>query len=164
MLATFNNIPKHLKAREAELVAQLEGHTQQQLKKLCAQREEVEILQTQRENCVHFVRESIRSGSPGDVLKMKAGVVKQVREPVHTFDPHTLEPCEQATTSFTRSCQLDKGCREFGKVCHIDLPHISIKYPKYQPTVGGAHQLHVRVGGAEVKGSLFPMTVKTPSL
>ena len=203
---TFDEIRRTLKAREAELVAQLEGHTRQQLKKLSAQREEVEILQTQRESCVHFVRESIRSGSPGDVLKMKAGVVKQVRELVDTFDPHTLEPCEQATTSFIPSAQLVKDCQGFGGLCHVDLPQVSkvgvkstariqeIALTKqlvpearlvsrltdqttkcvvtkrgkgeyeisYQPTVGGAHQLHVRVGGEEVRGSPFPVTVKTP--
>ena len=200
---SFDEIRKTLEAREAELVAQLEGHTQQQLKKLSAQREEVEILQTQRESCVHFVRESIRSGSPGDVLKMKAGVVKQVRELVDTFDPHTLEPCEQATTSFTPSAQLVKSCKEFGDLYQIDFPHVSKVAKKstakffcltkslvleaglvsrltdqttkcvvtergkgeyeisYQPTVGGAHQLHVRVGGEEVRGSPFPVTVKT---
>ena len=211
----FEEIRKTLEAREAELVAQLEGHTQQQLKKLSAQREEVEILQTQRESCVHFVRESVRSGSPGDVLKMKAGVVKQVRELVDTFDPHTLEPCEQATTSFTPSAQLVKDCQEFGAVCtvmvntvstkrensqiiatlqalernqqrvHLDLSCIKAKLvsrmsidesPKCvvteqgkgeyaiscQPRVGGAHQLHVRVGEEEVRGSPFPVTVKTP--
>ena len=203
---TFNKIRETLKAREAELVAQLEGHTQQQLKKLSAQREEVEILQTQRESCVHFVKESIRSGSPGDVLKMKAGVVKQVRELVDTFDPHTLEPCEQATTSFTPSAQLVKDCQEFGGLCHVDLPQVSKVGVKstarirviaptkqlvpeaqlvsrltdqttkcvvtergkgeyeisYQPRVGVAHQLHVRMGGEEVRGSPFPVTVKTP--
>ena len=199
---SFDEIRKTLEAREAELVAQLEGHTQQQLKKLSAQREEVEILQTQRESCVHFVRESIRSGSPGDVLKMKAGVVKQVRELVDTFDPHTLEPCEQATTSFIPSAQLVKDCQKFGDLYQIDLPQISKVGAKstakfffptkplvanfvsrltdqttkcvvtergkgeyeisYQPMVGGAHQLHVRVGGEEVRGSPFPVTVKTP--
>ena len=201
---SFDDIRKTLEAREAELVAQLEGHTQQQLKKLSAQREEVKILQTQRESCVHFVRESICSGSPGDVLKMKAGVVKQVRELVDTFDPHTLEPCEQATTSFTPSAQLVKDCQEFGHLYQIDLPQRSkvgakstVKFfdltkplvPEaqlvsrltdqttkcvvtergkgeyeisYQATVGGAHQLHVRVGGEEVRGSPFPVTVKTP--
>ena len=202
----FDEIRKTLKAREADLVAQLEGHTQQQLKKLSAQREEVEILQTQRESCVHFVRESIRSGSQGDVLKMKAGVVKQVRELVDTFDPHTLEPCEQATTSFIPSAQLVKDCQEFGGLCHVDLPQVSKVGVKstariqiiaptkqlvpearlvsrltdqstkcvvteqgkgeyeisYQPRVGGAHQLHMRVGGEEVRGSPFPVTVKTP--
>ena len=202
----FDEIRRTLEAREAELVAQLEGYTQQQLKKLSAQREEVEILQTQRESCVHFVRESIRSGSPGDVLKMKAGVVKQVRELVDTFDPHTLEPCEQATTSFIPSAQLVKDCQEFGGLCQVYLPQVSKVGVKstarirviaptkqlvpeaqlvsrltdqttkcvvtkrgkgeyetsYQPRVGGAHQLHVRVGGEEVRGSPFPVTVKTP--
>ena len=205
-MKAFDEIRKTLDAREAELVAQLEGHAQQQLKKLSAQREEVEILQIQRESCVHFVRESIRSGSPGDVLKMKAGVVKQVRELVDTFDPHTLEPCEQASTSFIPSAQLVKDCQEFGELCHIDLPQsskVKIKSTakcqfltptkplvpearlvsrltdqttkcvvtergkgeyeiSYQPTLGGAHQLHVRVGGEEVRGSPFPVTVNTP--
>ena len=211
---SFDEIRKTLEAREAELVAQLEGHTQQQLKKLSAQREEVEILQTQRESCVHFVRESIHSGSPGDVLKMKAGVVKQVRELVDTFDPHTLEPCEQASTSFIPSAQLVEDCKNYGTVCNIktvpakrirkaqpqvlatlqakcesqrvylDLLSIEARLVSrltdqttecvvtergkgeyeisYQPTVGGAHQLHVRVGGEEVRGSPFPVTVKTP--
>ena len=202
----FDEIRKTLDAREAELVGQLEGHTQQQLKNLSAQREEVEILQTQRESCVHFVRESIRSGSPGDVLKMKAGVVKQVRELVDTFDPHTLEPCEQASTSFIPSTQLVKDCQEFGEFQYTYLPHASkigvksiakfrflspTKPPvpearlvsrltdqatkcvvtkqgkgeyeiSYQPTVGGAYQLHMRVGGKEMRGSPFPVTVKTP--
>ena len=201
---SFDEIHKTLEAREAELVVQLEGHTQQQLKKLSAQREEVEILQTQRESCVHFVRKSIRSGSPGDVLKMKAGVMKQVRELVDTFDPHTLEPCEQATTKFIPSAQLVKDCQKFGDLYQINLPQISkvgakstgkFLFPtkplvleaqlvsrltdqttkcvvtergkgeyeiSYQPTVGGVHQLHVRVGGEEVRGSPFPVTVKTP--
>ena len=203
---SFDEIHKTLEAREAELEAQLEGHTQQQLKKLSTQREEVEILQIQHESCVLFVRESIRTGSPGDVLKMKAGVVKQVRELVDTFDPHTLEPCEQATTSFIPSVELVKDYKEFGDLCQINLPQISKVGMKstskvqffssidplilearlvsrltdqtskcvvtergkgeyeisYQPTVGGAHQLHVRVGGEEVRGSPFPVTVKTP--
>ena len=213
---SFDEIRKTLEAREAELVAQLEGHTQQQLKKLSAQREEVEILQIQRESCVHFVRESIRSRSPGDVLKMKASVVKQVRELVDTFDPHTLEPCEQATTSFIPSAQLVKDSQNYGIVCnttlktvptkrirktqpqvlatlrtkfenqrvHLDLLSIEARLVSrltdqttkcvvtkrgkgeyeisYQPTVGGAHQLHVTVGGEEVRGSPFLVTVKTP--
>ena len=203
--AAMDEFRKTLEAREAELVAQLEGHTQQQLKKLSAKREEVEILQTQRESCVHFVRESIRSGSPADVLKMKAGVVKQVRELVDTFDPHTLQSSEQASTSFIPSTQLVKNCQEFGALLQVDFPQVSEvgmksnikvqflsikslvpevqfvsrltnraikcvvtergkgKYKiSYQPTVGGAHQLHVRVGGEEVRGSPFPVIVKTP--
>ena len=202
----FDEIRRALDACERELMAELEGHTQQQLKSLSAQREEVEILQTQRSSCLHFVRESIRTGSPGDVLKMKQGVVKQVRELVDTFDPNTLEPCETTNTCFVPSAQLVKDCKEFGALCCVNIPQKAIAGQKitaycrflsaknsappeakliskitdqatkcvvkergkgeyeisYQPTVGGASELIVRVGGEEVAGSPFPVAVKTP--
>ncbi|XP_064384339.1 E3 ubiquitin-protein ligase TRIM71-like [Halichondria panicea] len=207
----FDELHQVLYAREGELMAELEGHTQQQLKSLSAQREEVEILQTQRSSCLHFVRESIRTGSPGDVLKMKQGVVKQVRELVETFDPNTLEPRETTNTCFVPSAQLVKDCKEFGAIGTPSVtvtptkrldktrvqgstslrfsntnPSSSIKAEliakstnqttncvvkergkgeyeiSYQPTVGGASELIVRVGGEEVAGSPFPVAVKTP--
>ncbi len=202
----FDEIHQALYAREGELMAELEGHTQQQLKSLSAQREEVEILQTQRSSCLHFVRESIRTGSPGDVLKMKQGVVKQVRELVDTFDPNTLEPRQTTNTCFVPSAQLVKDCKEFGALCFVNIPQKAIAGQKinahcrflsaknsappeaelvskitdkatkcvvkergkgeyeisYQPTLGGASKLIVRVGGEEVVGSLFPVAVKTP--
>ena len=213
----FDELHQALYALEGELMAELEGHTQQQLKSLSAQREEVEILQTQRSSCLHFVREIIRTGSPGDVLKMKQGVVKQVRELVDTFDPNTLEPRETTNTCFVPSAQLVKDCKEFGAIGipsvtvtptkrldktrvqgstslrfsntnHplIQIPSLNIKAEliskstnqttncvvkergkgeyeiSYQPTVGGASELIVRVGGEEVAGSPFPVAVKTP--
>ena len=202
----FDEIRRALDAREGELMAELEGHTQQQLKSLSAQREEVEILQTQRSSCLHFVRESIRTGSPGDVLKMKQGVVKQVRELVDTFDPNTLEPRETTNTCFVPSAQLVKDCKKVGALCCVNIPQKAIADQKvtaycrflspknsappeakliskitdkatkcvvkergkgeyeisYQPTVGGASELIVRVGGEEVAGSPFPVAVKTP--
>ncbi|XP_064384470.1 tripartite motif-containing protein 2-like [Halichondria panicea] len=201
----FDEIRRALDAREGELMAELEGHTQQQLKSLSAQREEVEILQTQRSSCLHFVRESIRTGSPGDVLKMKQGVVKQVRELVDTFDPNTLEPRETTNTCFVPSAQLVKECKKVGALYYdVVIPRKAIVGQKvtaycrflsakisappeakfiskitdkttkcvvnergkgeyeisYQPTVGGASKLIVRVGGEEVAGSPFPVAVK----
>ncbi len=200
----FDKIRRALDVREAELMAQLEGHAQQQLKNLSAQREEVEILQTQRSSCVHFVRESIRTGSPGDVLKMKQGVVRQVGELVGTFDPNTLKPQEGTNTCFVSSDETTELCKEFGNLYYVNIPpstkgtksttqlrflcrnnttppnvelvsRLTQKTTKcsvkergrgeyeisYQPTVGGAHQLHVRVGRQEVRGSPFLVSVKT---
>ncbi len=119
----FDEIRRALDARKEELMAELENHTQQQLKTFSAQREEVKILQTQRNSCLHFVRESIRTGSPGDVLKMKQGVMKQVRELVDTFDPNTLEPRPRETpnTCFVPSTQLVKDCKKFGIICTLSV-------------------------------------------
>ncbi len=201
----FDEIRRVLDDRETELMAQLEDHTQQQLKNLSAQREEVEILQTQRNSCVHFVTESVRTGSPGDVLKMKQGVVKQVKELAATFDPNTLEPREAANTCFIPSVNMIKLCKEFGSIsCDYSIPPSSKKGSKstaqfrflslinqlpnaelvsrltqkttkcsvveqgrgqykisYQPTVGGVHELHMRVGGQEVRENPFLVSVKT---
>ncbi len=201
----FQEIYRALDARKADVKAKLKDHTQKQLKTLSAQQKKVKILQTQRSSCLHFVRESIRTGSPGDVLKMKQGVMKQVRELVDTFDPKTLEPRETSNTCFVPSIEMAKSCKEFGDICHASIPSACTKAEKstarfrflspispippnaelisritrhttkcvvkergkgeykisYQPTVGGAHQLHVRVG-KEVAGSFFPVAVKTP--
>ena len=54
--------------------------------------------------------------SPGDVLKMKQGVVKQVKELVDAFNPNTLEPRETANTCFVLSVEMVKSCKEFGAI------------------------------------------------
>ena len=199
--AAFDEVCRALDTREAKLMAQLENHTQQQLKRLSIQREEVEILQAHCERCVQFVRESLHDCSPEHVIKMKPGVVKQVRELVDTFDPHTLEPRQQTSINFIPSPQLVNDCEEFGglhctklpRVSNIDRSKFGLLFPtklepqakfisrltdqttkclvtergkkeyeiSYQPAVRGAHQLHIRVGGEEVRGSPFQVTVRT---
>ncbi len=118
-------------------MAKMEDHTQQQLKTLSAQRKEMEILQIERSSCLQFVRESFHTESPGDVLKMKQGVVKQVKELVDTFDPsldsrplsiekgrwdrgyfdpNTLVTRETANTYFVPSVEMVKSYQEFGAI------------------------------------------------
>ena len=62
------------------MVGQLDKSTQQMLKDLATKKDEVETTQTQLASCLSFVRESLRTGSQGEVMKMKKGVVKQIRE------------------------------------------------------------------------------------
>ena len=205
--SAFEEIHKALDAREAELVAQLDDQTQEQLNKISAQRKEAEIHLAQCNNCVHFVQESICNGTPEDVLNMKAGVVKCIKDLIDMIHPSKLQPCEQATSSFIHvSDPLVKHCKEFGDLCNADIPRAgevdkkvnakfqllsSNKLPAveaqlvsrltdqttkctvtkrgkgkfeitYKPTVIGAHQIRMRMGGEEVRGSPFPVTVKTP--
>ena len=135
----IQELRKALDDCEARLVAQLEGQIQQKLKNISAQREEIEILQTQRNSCLHFVTESIRTGTPGDVMKMKHAIVKQVKELTDTFDLDTLKAREQANLSFLANPQLLKLCQEFGDLCQISVPSVfkvgiksiaSLRYPQ----------------------------------
>ena len=54
--------------------------TEQKLKTLAAQRDEIEMIQIQLKSCVEFVRESLRIGSQGEVMNMKKPVVTHDQE------------------------------------------------------------------------------------
>ena len=63
---------------ETELISQLHQLTQAKLKSLCSY--------------LHFMRENLKAGNPGEVLMMKNTTVRQVKELTTTFQPDMLEP------------------------------------------------------------------------
>ena len=85
-------------------------------KNLAAQKDEVETVQTQLVSCLSFVREGLRTGSQGEVMKMKKAVVKQIKDMTDNFKPEALPPCEPANVKFAASSQLLPACQQFGKV------------------------------------------------
>jgi DNA-binding beta-propeller fold protein YncE len=76
----------------------------------------VETVHTQLASCLSFVRESLRTGSQGEVMKMKKGVVKQIKEMTDNFKPDMLPPCELANVRFTASTELTQACQQFGRI------------------------------------------------
>jgi tripartite motif-containing protein 2/3/tripartite motif-containing protein 71 len=105
-----------LEARKAELTDQLQQLIQVKKKNLAAQKDEVEIVHAQLASCLSFVRESLRTGSQGEVMKMKKAVVKQIKEMTDNFKPDMLPPCEPANVKFEVSPELTQACQQFGRV------------------------------------------------
>ena len=105
-----------LEARKSELVGQMKQHVQAKRKNLVAQKDEVETVHTQLVSCLSFVRESLRTGSQGEVMKMKKAVVKQIKEMTDNFKPDMLPPCELANVKFIPSLELTQACQQFGRV------------------------------------------------
>jgi tripartite motif-containing protein 2/3/tripartite motif-containing protein 71 len=105
-----------LEARKAELIGQMKQLIQAKRKNLAAQKDEVETVHTQLASCLSFVRESLRTGSQGEVMKMKKGVVKQIKEMTDNFKPDMLPPCEPANVRFITSPELTQACQQFGRV------------------------------------------------
>ena len=95
-----------LEVRKAELISQLDQQIQMKIKNLAAQKDEVETVQTQLVSCLSFVRESLRTGSQGEVMKMKKAVMKQIKEMTDNFKPDMLPPCELANVEFIASPEL----------------------------------------------------------
>jgi tripartite motif-containing protein 2/3/tripartite motif-containing protein 71 len=102
-----------LEARKVELISQLQQYIQTKKKNLAAQKDELETVHIQLASCISFVRESLRTGSQGEVMKMKKAVVKQIKEMTDNFEPDTLPPCELANVEFIASFNLIETCREF---------------------------------------------------
>ena len=105
-----------LKRREAELVGQVDQLVEPKLKNLAAQRDEIETIEARLGSCLTFVRESLRTGSQGEIVKMKKRVVKQIKEMTTEFNADALTPCEVANVGFVISPNFAKDCQEAGEL------------------------------------------------
>ena len=112
----IHQLQELLETRKSELVSQLQQHIRTKKKNLAAQKDEVETVHTQLASCLSFVRESLRTGSQGEVMKMKKTVVKQIKEMTDNFKPNMLIPCEPANIGFKPLPDLTQPCQLFGKV------------------------------------------------
>ena len=114
---TIRQLQEALEVRKTELIGRLDQITQQKIKTLAAQRDQIELVQTQLSSCLEFVKESLRTGSEGEILAMKKPVVKQVEEITAEFKAEVLVPQERADIRFSVSTpELTQTCQQFGKI------------------------------------------------
>ena len=105
-----------IEVRKAELIDQLDQMTQQKLKTLSIQRDELELVQTWLKSCLQFVSDSLKTVSEGEILAMEKPVVQQVKEMCAEFDTSKLAPQEQADMALAASSELLPACQQFGQV------------------------------------------------
>ena len=126
---TFRRLQEVLDVRETELIGQLDQVTQGKLKGLAVQRDQIETTLAQLCSCLHFMRESLRTGSEGDVLKMKTNTVRQVNELTIPFQQDTLEPSTDADIVFSARADMTSACQNYGQVFAAGSPdrHVASK-------------------------------------
>ena len=101
---------------KAELLRELNEETQKMLKKLATQKDELETVETQLTSCLTFVKESVRRGSEGEIMKMKKGVMNQIKEVIESIKPEQLSPREMPKVRFSSSPKLEQKCKQFGLI------------------------------------------------
>ena len=112
-----------LEVRKTQLIGQLDQLTQQKLKTLTAQKDELVLLHTRLNSCLQFANETLRAGSKEEILAMKRPVVQQVKEMSTEFNLEMVPPQEHADIKFTASNKLVSECQDFGQVyCHPVCP------------------------------------------
>ena len=92
----IDQLHQALEQRRTELIGQLDQLTQHKLKTLAAQRDPVELLHTQLNSCLEYVEGSLKTGTQGEILGMKAPVVKQIEQITTGCNLDTLVPEEEA--------------------------------------------------------------------
>ena len=112
----IRQLQKVLEERMVKLFNQVDQHVERKKKNLAAQMDEVETIETQQISCLSFLKESLRTGSQGEVMKVKKAVMKQVKEMRDNFEPDMLPPCEPANVKFVASSELESACKKFGEV------------------------------------------------
>ena len=119
---TFRRLQEVLDVRETELIGQLDQVTQGKLKGLAVQRDQIETTLAQLCSCLHFMRESLRTGNEGDVLKVKTNTVRQVKELTTPFQQDILEPSTDADIVFSARADMTSTCQNYGQVFVAGLP------------------------------------------
>ena len=109
---------KLIEERKAEMIGTLYQMIKMKMKNIAVQKDELETALTKRSSCQSFVRDSLRRGSQGEVMKMKNTVTKQIKEMTTNFKPDMLTPCEAANLKFLTSPVLTQASKllQFGKV------------------------------------------------
>ena len=125
---TFRRLREVLKVRETELIAQLHKMTQAKLKGLAAKSDQIETTLAQLNSCIHFMGESLKTGTENDVLMMKMNTVQQVKELTTPFQPDMLKPNAEADMVFSALADMTAMCQNYGHVYESGSPDPSNCY------------------------------------
>ena len=104
-----------LQQRKTELLTQLDQATQQKMKRLVTQREELELRHAQVQNCIDYVEGSLKTGSQEEILALKASTLKQLQVLTTDLKADTVEPQESAIL-FLVMDDLEHTCKGLGVV------------------------------------------------
>ncbi len=114
----IDQLHRTLEQRRTELIAQLDQFSQQKLKTLAAQRDQIETLHTRLASCLKYVEGSLKTGTQGEILKMKAPVLEQIQQIVTDFHSITLSPKEKDNLLLVADNHqgLNTACSKFAEV------------------------------------------------
>ena len=117
-------IHEALKAREEELISQLDQMTGQKLKNVASQQDQLEMVATRLKSCCGFLQESLRTGSQVEILEMRKSFVQQVQDVTSSFKPESLVHEEQADLEFVSDQnEMTQICQQFGQLIAIHVCH-----------------------------------------
>ena len=107
-----------LDQRRTELVGELEMMTQQKLKDLATQKDQVEITQVKLASCLEYAEVAFETGTECEVLEMKAPALKRIEQILTEFDQDTIQPEIDTKMKLITNGkeQLKKSCKSYLRI------------------------------------------------
>ena len=96
--AAIHQQKRLLDQQQIEIVAKLDSLTQQNLKSLAVQRDQVESAQVKLTSCLEYAEGGLEIGTEGEVLAMKGPVLKRLGQINAGLDPASIEPKTKVDT------------------------------------------------------------------
>ena len=115
-----------ISARTQELVSKLQHITEEKLRCLDSQMEQLEVMKTQLSSYLDMVEETLATGVQGKVVSMKTAVTRQVNELTTSLQTDTLEPITPADMEYSTADKAVEVCRNYGAVCALGSPDPSM--------------------------------------
>ena len=115
-----------ISARTQELVSKLQHITEEKLRCLDTQMEQLEVMKTQLSSSLDMVEETLATGVQGKVVSMKTAITRQINELTTSLQTDTLEPITPAGMEYSTSDKAVEVCRNYGAVDDLGLPDPSM--------------------------------------
>ena len=117
-----------LDARKTELIDNLHQITQRKLKDIAVQRDEMETTQAKLSSCLEFTIENLKTGSQGEILKVKTTITKRAQQLTSEFQPQMLNLKTEADIKFSDPLDISTKCKSYGQVVTSESPDPSNSY------------------------------------
>lgn len=119
---SIRKLREALDIREAELIDQLQQHTQQKMETVASQQQHLEALQAQLRSCLQFTKEILQGDNQGNFMRMKTAIVNQIKELTSTVQSETLKPNIEADIIFFSPSNSLIACQQYGQVASLGVP------------------------------------------
>ena len=113
-------------ARTHEHVDKLQRITEEKVRDLDSQVEQLDTIETQLGSGVDMVEEILTTGTPAKVASIKTTIVRQVKEQTASLQMDTLQPVTQADMNYSISKEVVEVSRKYGKVYISESPDPSM--------------------------------------
>ena len=109
--------------RRAQLVGELDMLTQQKLKTLAAQKDQVEITQMKLTSCLEYAEGSLQTATENEILAMKAPVLKRIEQISSELRQDIIQPKIKADMELITDTkvQFEQACTQLFNIAEVKI-------------------------------------------